>query len=137
VPREQLLRELRQADVLMLPHGFDGGFAPVEYETIFPTKTIEYLISGRPILAHSPPGCFLTRFLNEHGCALVVEERTVAAVKAALLRLQTEPALRESLVRSALKTAEMFQVTQVAEHLRQTITKTGNPEPQTALEFKL
>ena len=61
LPRDQLLPRLRQAEILVLAHGFTGALSPEEYRTIFPTKTIEYLISGRPILAHSPPGCFLTR----------------------------------------------------------------------------
>jgi glycosyltransferase involved in cell wall biosynthesis len=122
--RERLLAALRQADVLILPHGFEGSFAPIEYETIFPTKTIEYLISGRPILAHSPPNCFLTRFLKEHACALLVEEKSVPALKEALLRLRGDGQLRSQLVRAGLKTAEMFQAGRVADRLRHTIADT-------------
>ena len=122
--REQLLRGLRAADVLMLPHGFQGSFAPVEYQTIFPTKTIDYLISGRPILAHTPPNCFLTRFLKRQGCALVVEEKSVSALAEALNRLRADGALRAQLVGAALKTAEMFQPDRVAGELRRIIAGT-------------
>ena len=64
LPRDRLLSQLGKADILVLPHGFTGTRSPEEYQTIFPTKTIEYLISGRPI-SHSPAGCFLTRLPAE------------------------------------------------------------------------
>jgi glycosyltransferase involved in cell wall biosynthesis len=89
-----------------------------EYQTIFPTKTIEYLICGRPILAHTPPNCFLTRFLQQWDCALIVEEPTVDAVVAAIARLRSDKALRDRLVGNALKAAEQFQAEHVAAHLR-------------------
>jgi len=120
--RPSLLRALAESDVLLLPHGFTGEFSPVEYQTIFPTKTIEYLISGRPILAHTPPGAFLTRFLKTHDCALVVEQPDPAAVAAAICSLREDTALRSRLVRNALLAARQFQVSRVAAHLREVLT---------------
>lgn len=61
-----------RADSRILPHDFAGCRSPEEYRTIFPTKTIEYLIYGRHILGHSPPDCFLTRFLQKTQCGLIV-----------------------------------------------------------------
>ncbi len=128
LPRQQLLPALEECDVLLLPHGFSGTFHPIEYETIFPTKTIEYLISGRPILAHSPPGAFLTRFLKEHDCALVVDAPDPAAVRAGLERLLRDADLRARLVRRALKTAEPFHISRVAAHFRE-VVQNGGPTP--------
>ena len=45
-----LLQKLAENDLLVLPHGLTGGWADIEYRTIFPTRTIPYLLSGRPIL---------------------------------------------------------------------------------------
>ncbi len=59
---EELLPILRNCDILLLPHGFTGGLTPIEYATIFPTRTILYLLAGRPIIAHSPPNCFYTNW---------------------------------------------------------------------------
>lgn len=118
VSRDVLLSRLAEADVVALPHGFRGGLSEAEYATIFPTKTIEYLICGRPILAHSPPGCFLTRFLRKWECALLVEEPTVEAVAAALECLRADADLRARLVRNALRAAQQFQAEQVAAQLR-------------------
>ena len=121
--RPELLQILSQMDFLLLPHGFTGRLAQVEYETIFPTKTIEYLISGRPILAHSPPGVFLTRFLKQHDCALVVEESSETALVDAIRRLQADAELRVRLVKNALRTARMFQASVVAKHLREVLAQ--------------
>ena len=58
--------ELRQYDVVVLTHGFNGAYGDVEYRTIFPTRAIPMLLSGRPMLVHSPPGAYLTEFFREN-----------------------------------------------------------------------
>jgi len=118
VSRDQVVQRLREGDVVVLAHGLDGGMSAEEYRTIFPTRTIEYLICGRPILAHAPAECYLSRFLTEHDCALLVTEPSVAALRAAIERLRADPALRDRLVRNALRAAEMFQAPRVADLLR-------------------
>jgi len=114
----ELLPRLREADIVVLPHGFTGGYAAEEYRTIFPTRTIEYLLSGRPILAHVPPDCYLARFLSEHDCALIVDEPSVEAVVEGITRLRSDGDLRSRLVRNALRTAELFRAVRVAATLR-------------------
>ena len=118
VARDEVIARLREADIVVLPHGFSGRYSPEEYRTIFPTKTIEYLICGRPILAHAPPDCFLTRFLREHDCALIVDEPSIPALIEATDRLRADAGLRSDLVRNALRTAEMFHAPRVAATLR-------------------
>lgn len=118
VSRDDLLKHLSEGDIVLLPHGFSGSSVDEEYRTIFPTRTIEYLICGRPILAHAPPDCFLTRFLRQHGCALVVDEPSKEAILAAIQRLCDDEELRATLVRNALKAAEMFRAPVVVGKLR-------------------
>jgi glycosyltransferase involved in cell wall biosynthesis len=118
VSRDALLEELKRGDVVVLPHGFDGGLARDEYQTIFPTRTIEYLICGRPILAHAPPNCYLSRFLKRENCALLVDVPDVRAVMEGIERLRADADLRSRLVRNALRTAHMFQASHVADTLR-------------------
>jgi glycosyltransferase involved in cell wall biosynthesis len=118
VSRDLILSRLREADILLLAHGFKGQLSAEEYRTIFPTKTIEYLISGRPILAHTPSDCYLTSFLREHECALVVDQPDQDALVAALQRLREDGTLRAQLVRNALRTAEIFRASIVAASLR-------------------
>jgi hypothetical protein len=118
VSRDLILSRLREGDILLLAHGFTGQLSDDEYRTIFPTKTIEYLISGRPILAHTPPGCYLTSFLRKHECALVVDQADQDALVAALQRLCEDATLRDRLVRNALRTARRFRASMVAASLR-------------------
>jgi hypothetical protein len=118
VPHGEVVTRLRESDIVVLPHGFSGGLSPEEYRTIFPTRTIEYLLCGRPILAHSPPNCHLTRFLREHGCALVVDEPSIPALLKAIGRLRADAQLRSDLVHKALRTAAIFHAPRVAATLR-------------------
>ncbi len=119
--RRELLQALARTEMQLLPHGFTSSMSQVECETIFPTRTIEYLISGRPILAHSPPGVFLTRFLKEHDCALVVEEANTQTILEGIQRLRDDAALRARLVRNALETARLFHISRVSAHFREVL----------------
>jgi glycosyltransferase involved in cell wall biosynthesis len=121
VARDRLLDRLAGADIVLLPHGLSGPYPREEYATIFPTKTIEYLICGRPILAHCTAGSFLARFLAENDCALLVDQPDVNALRQAIARLRSDADLRAHLVRNALKTAEQFRAARVAQHLREWI----------------
>ena len=130
LPRDEIPGRLAQADAVLLPHGFsDPCCAAEEFVTIFPTKTIEYLISGRPILAHSPPESYLTRFLVENDCALVVDRPDVNSLCAAIERLRTDGELRLRLVRNALRAAEFFRGPRVATELRQRLGISSLPSP--------
>lgn len=126
VPADQVVEKLRESDIVVLPHGFTGGYSPEEYQTIFPTKTIEYLICGRPILAHSPSGCFLTSFLKQNDCALVIEEPSPAQIQIAIDTLRSDAALRTRLVRNALKAAEQFYAPRVAVTFRSQLERIEN-----------
>ncbi len=118
VSRDEVIDRLQEADIVVLPHGFTGNSSPDEYRTIFPTKTIEYLICGRPILAHTPPDCYLTRFLRNHQCALIVDTPCIAALVEAVEKLRDDHELRSKLVTAATRTAELFHAPRVANGLR-------------------
>lgn len=118
VARDVMLKYLAEADIVLLAHGFKGALSKEEYDTIFPTRTIEYLISGRPILAHAPADCFLTKFLRKQRCALIVDIPTVDALLKGIQILREDAHLRSVLVRNALRTAELFRAPVVAASLR-------------------
>lgn len=121
---EELPERLRDGDILILPHGFSSAFSNEELLTIFPTKTIDYLLSMRPILAFVLPNSFIADFLRENRCALIVDEPTEEALLQGIDCLCQNPSLRELLVRNALKTAEQFYAPIVAGHLRQVVNST-------------
>jgi glycosyltransferase involved in cell wall biosynthesis len=123
-PRDdELLSKLRANDILFLPHGLTGGLAPIEYRTIFPTRTIPYLLSGRPILAHSPKDSFLTEWLRRHNCAEIVDVPDEAELRAAVDRLCYDAERREQLVRNALEAAKQFHAPRVVDALKRTINE--------------
>lgn len=118
VPQEAVSTILQECDICLLTHGFSGAYSLVEYQTIFPTRTIPLLLSGRPILAHSPPHAFLTRFLTERDCAEMVSVAVPDALEAALNHLIADPGRRERLVRNQFKAAAYFYGPDVVARLR-------------------
>ncbi len=119
-----LLDELQQYDIMVLTHGFQGGYGEVEYRTIFPTRTIPMLLSGRPILMHSPPDAFLSDFARQHGCACLVDEPSEEAVRAGLERIVTDANYAQELIDRARKTAELFHGPRVIRGMREALGMT-------------
>jgi hypothetical protein len=127
-PDEVLQAKLRENELLFLPHGLTGGLAPIEYRTIFPTRTIPYLLAGRPILAHSARDSFLTKWLREHGCAELVEDPDPGALRAAIDRLCRDEARRQQLVQNALSAADQFRAKRVVNDMKSIINRCWNAE---------
>jgi len=123
----KLMAQIREADVVLLPHGLKGPIADIEIATIFPTKTTEALFSGRPILAHAPASSFLAQFLRARDCALVVGQPSEAALSKALDHMRDDPDLRLRLVRNALTAAQGFRAKVVATRLRGLLADTNMP----------
>jgi hypothetical protein len=116
---DQVVDELSKFDLLFLAHGFVGDLSEVEYATIFPTRTIPYLLSGTPIVAHSPPNAFLTRWLRSRDCAEIVDEPQGEALVQAVSRLIADPRRAGQLVHNALCAVQHFQAKTVAAALRE------------------
>ena len=127
VPYDRVVEALRQHDILLLPHGFEGGLSDVEYATIFPTRTISYLVAGRPILAHSPPHAFLTEWLRENDCAEIVDEKSSQRLSLALDKLIGSPLRRTELVQNALLAARQFRPAEVIGVLRRELRQCNEP----------
>jgi glycosyltransferase involved in cell wall biosynthesis len=114
--RPEYLNVLRQQSLLVLSLSWpdESSVHESELSTIFPTKTPEYLASGRPILVHCPEHYFLARFFREHGCGIAVTERSIEALTDACSELLHHPDRAEEMARSALSTARMFSPCRVA-----------------------
>jgi len=123
--REGMFAELASADMVFLPLGLRGALDGVEYKTIFPTRTIEYLLCRRPILAHVPSDSYMAEFLRARGCALVVDSQEEEALAAAVQRLRADRDERARLVRAALAAAAEFEAGRVAHHLREVVAGLG------------
>jgi hypothetical protein len=100
--------EIQKYDICVLTHGFEGDYGEVEYKTIFPTRTIPLLLSGKPILAHSPKGAFLNVFLKKNRCAELVDEPRADEIIKGLEKIVNSNHYQKSLTSNALKAAEQF-----------------------------
>jgi hypothetical protein len=85
---ERLLTHLAGCDLLYLPLAFfdTPNVTTDSLQYAFPTKSLDYLVSGTPILVHSPRHFELSRFFTSHHCGLVVNEAGPVAVEAWLQR---------------------------------------------------
>lgn len=120
---EEVHGVLQDYDIAVLTHGFTGGYGEVEYRTIFPTRTIPLLLSGKPILAHSPPGSFLNEFLEEHQCAELVAEAGQEAVLTGLERITASSDYQQQLVANAQRAARQFYGPEVVKQLTRLLQK--------------
>ncbi len=90
-----------RSTILFLPLAFESP-QPLMIRHNFPTKAMDYLRSGRPILVHSPADSYLTWLARREGFALVVDRPDVAELAAAMDRLAVDCDLQEKLVSNAL-----------------------------------
>lgn len=121
VPLQELYKIQRGYDVMLLPHGFDGDRTEVEYNTIFPTRTIPMLVSGRPILCHSPKGAFLTSFIGQNKCGIIVDEKSEEKINHAILELIEDSNKVDRIVANAWKSSEIFRLQRVVTNLKSLI----------------
>ena len=109
---------LAQYDVLLLALGLTGSMPAAEYQTIFPTRTIPLLCSGRPILAHVTPGSFLARFLEERACAFVADRPVERHLLETVDSMIADPGACKARVLNAITASKYFDVEHVREKLR-------------------
>jgi hypothetical protein len=121
VPDQATLRtRLGECDLLYLPLSFDAGeLGSAELRTAFPSKAVDYLASGRPIIVHCPPDYHLARFFAERGAALVVDSLDEGALEEAIDLLAGDADLREKLVAKARAAAAFFDPIEAVLVLRQ------------------
>ncbi len=104
VSAQEAQRLQREADILFLPLGFDTPY-PEIVRTSAPTKTGDYLASGRPIIVYAPSDSFLAWYFREHECGVVVDRPEAEALKEAIVKIVKTPSLRQKLSRNALERA--------------------------------
>ncbi len=95
---------LADADALLLPVNFD----PTSVDFIrysMPTKIPAYLNSGTPILVYGAAESAQVRYAMDAGWGLVVSQPSPAALKAGIMRIARDMALRRQLSTAARRSA--------------------------------
>ncbi len=125
--REAYLQALREQGLLLLALDWpdESKYHEDELGTIFPTKTPEYLASGRPILVHCPEQYFLARFFRERGCGTVVTERSVEALREAARTLLDDKEIADKQSRAALEAAKLFATDRIVSIFQEEVAKTA------------
>ena len=90
--------------ILLAPLSFKNG-AMNEVRTVFSTKLLEYLISGRPILVFSPSDSFHSISARKGGWGYVVDEDSPEKLAEGILKMLNDERLCKSLVENAYKEA--------------------------------
>ena len=100
LPFEQLVAELRKADVLLLMMGFGKDCEMVE-RTSFKTKFLDYLSVGRPVFIWGPAYCSAVGYAREFDSAEVCTDKKPGTAAEVLRRLVGNMGRKQQLVENA------------------------------------
>jgi glycosyltransferase involved in cell wall biosynthesis len=115
--REGYLAALEEQAILVAALDWPDESRQTEEEllTLLPTRVVEYLAVGRPVLAHCPPESFMAKFLLRHKCAMVVTDPSVEAVADAMKHLIEGGAAVAAMCQAGLDTVRnVFGIDKVA-----------------------
>jgi glycosyltransferase involved in cell wall biosynthesis len=111
--RSEVASAQADSDILVLPMAFRST-NPTEIRTVFPTKLLDYLVSGRPILVHAPADSWVARAARRDGWGEVVDVPDPAAVATAVDTLLAAPEKARALVIAARQEAARRAAPKVA-----------------------
>jgi hypothetical protein len=117
----EVIQKLRISNLLLLPHGLTGALCEAEYRSIFPTKTIQYLLSGSPILALLPHSCYLQDFLSKNQCAFCITNKNEQEIFSILNHVKKNSNEIERITNNAKKTVQIFSENKVLGTLKNQI----------------
>lgn len=115
--KTEVMAAQREASIMVLPLAFKSS-NPLEIRTVFPTKLLEYLVCGRPILVHAPADSWASRHARSEGWGEVVDEPDPRKLALALDALLTNSERQAQLVSAAFTEARRRNATDVAGGLR-------------------
>ncbi|HLO16351.1 MAG TPA: glycosyltransferase [Anaerolineales bacterium] len=104
-PPAQIRQIQQSADILFLPLAFVSPY-PEIITTSAPSKFGEYLASGRPILAHVPPG-FISRYMREHDCGYFVDQSSSELLVETIRSIVLNHERRLRVTRNAMQRAQI------------------------------
>jgi glycosyltransferase involved in cell wall biosynthesis len=87
VTQAKLRRAILQSDLLFLPFSFREDQRGATLGS-FPSKTSDYLASGKPILILAPPDSTIVRYAKEYECAEIVDKPDLELLGKALRTLR-------------------------------------------------
>lgn len=120
--KEKLLEAQRNSDLVFLPQAFESS-TPQMIQHNFPTKTMEYLCSGRPILVHSPADSYLSDLCRRKGFGMLVDQPDVKLLASQINLLLSDETKQKSIVNKALTFAKERDSRVWHERLKELLSK--------------
>lgn len=114
----EVMAAQRKSAILFLPLAFQSS-NPEEIRTVFPTKLLEYFVSGRPILVHAPADSWASRSARKYGWGEVVDEPDPKQLAMAIDRLMKDVERQKALVAAAYEEARRRLASNVVRELQQ------------------
>lgn len=108
LPEERYFDELAQNDIMVLTHGFEGGYSAVEYQTIFPTRVVKMMLTQRPIFAHVPATSFLHQYIRETQIAALADMRDEVAIRKCFIELAESREKQEFYIENGKRAVAAF-----------------------------
>jgi glycosyltransferase involved in cell wall biosynthesis len=105
VSRNDLDKELKQADILLAPLSFKNGSMD-EINTVFSNKLLKYFVIGKPILVFSPVNSYHTILAKKDGWGYVVDNDSEDDLNNAVKTIINDLDLQRILVENGYKAAE-------------------------------
>jgi glycosyltransferase involved in cell wall biosynthesis len=102
ISQTEIPKALSQADILFLPFSFRSDLRHA-IEASFPSKTADYVASGRPILVFGPKYSSLVRYATEEGFAEVVDEFNPVVLAHGIHRIASSSVHQKRLATRALE----------------------------------
>ena len=124
----QAIEEQRNADLILVSVDDQSPLQPL-LRTIFPTRTVEAMMTGVPILVVGPEDSYTVQYAKAHDFAYTVTDIRKEAILKAVNVLLADEERRERAVRNAIRTAKsQHDPRMIAQLFRQTIIETaGSP----------
>jgi glycosyltransferase involved in cell wall biosynthesis len=97
-----------------------------EVRTVFSTKLLEYLVSGRPIIVFAPEDSYQAVSARKHGWGYTVTEDSPAALAAAIEKVIRNENLAARLVQGALQEAQSRRAKSHARRLLEWVLSDSN-----------
>ena len=99
VSRNEALTLQQKADILLLPVTFQVRDA--EVETLYPSKILEYMNAGKPILICAPAHTFIYRHATKHRYAALLDSLDKTRLDSFFQRLFKDTLYRKELIERA------------------------------------
>lgn len=121
--RADYIDNLKKMEILILAIDWpdESKMHEDELATIFPTKTIEYLAAGRPIIVHCPEHYFLSKFFKKHDCGILVNTRDPGEINKLISSPLEDLELLQKRVRNGFLTLQQFNGKKIGRMFKNTI----------------